>query len=726
MTEDQIDRLLAGCLEDYHRRRARGETPDPAIYRPRLGTLQADFLALLATESALDGVLEPAPDPILPQAWGPYTLLREIGRGAGGIVFEALHRRLERRVALKVLRGTLDTDDKARERFRREARALAQVHHEHVVEIYDSDTWDGQPYYAMRLVEGPTLADLVKEDRRPDPRTLCEGLAGVADALDALHAAGIVHRDVKPSNVMVDQDGRMVLADFGLARSAQADTITATGDALGTPLYMSPEQVLGQREEVDARSDVYGLGATLYELLCGRPPFRTDDRADLWRMVIRERPEDPRRWDPSLPEGPCRIAMQCLEKERRDRYASAAELAGDLRRFVRDLPVRARTPGPVRRGARWARRQPALAAAALVLLALAAWWVLRPAEPAFVRLEARGIPSRASLDGGRTWHDMPFVDARLRPGHYVARAEPKDAKTRALFWPWSSPFDVVPGGHYEKDVTFLVRAPLSPEVYDLALRQVGVESQQAFEKPDLGERGATFDALSLRSPRGRVRLQDLDAWQIDVATEIPDGAWLEFRAADGRRIARQDLASAGAQFHPSGPLPAAVLALPAGTRVTWGLTRDGRTLEPEASFEIVAADVERQIQDVLAITAPASQATPTPRQLHDLHLARAALEAQIFLGQGLGLAAHRTLDRVLGDPQEDLQAEAHRGGEGAQAVAYLLALDGRALELLLPTHRARGRSESWAAWKNRRRWVGDEDWKAFYAAHRPGGTQPPR
>ena len=167
MTEEQKDGVLAECLEDYHRARARGEIPDLAKHREKLSELYPEFVELVAAETAIDAALDSAGETELPQNWGEYVLLGEIGRGAAGVVYEAMHRKLGRKVALKVLRTGVDTDATARERFIREAQALAQVRHDHIVEIYEYGERDGRPFYAMSLVDGPSLAQLTKLDQRP-------------------------------------------------------------------------------------------------------------------------------------------------------------------------------------------------------------------------------------------------------------------------------------------------------------------------------------------------------------------------------------------------------------------------------------------------------------------------------------------------------------------------------------------------------------------------------
>ncbi|MHC4471502.1 MAG: serine/threonine-protein kinase [Planctomycetota bacterium] len=382
---DERDQLLAECYEEYHRRRARHERVSPEDFRDRLGSHHAAFIELLSGDTVIDRVLGTVPAESLPRTFGDYTLLRVLGRGRHGVVYEAVQRSLGRTVALKVLRMGIDTAPETYLRFQREAKACAQVRHENIVEIYEASQVDQQPFYAMSLVRGRTLGDLVRSGEAPEPADLCRGLAGIADALHALHAEGIIHRDVKPSNVVVTPEGRMVLADFGLARSALAETLTLDGQVVGTPLYMSPEQIVGKRHQVDLRSDIYGLGATLYEALAGRTPYQAHDLTDLVRTVIREHPATLRSVAPHVPRDCARIAMKAIEFQPRDRYPTADQLRDDLLAYAEGRPVVGRPVSPVRRTLR--RYRGLLAAAAALLLISAGvliWWSGRPADVRFL------------------------------------------------------------------------------------------------------------------------------------------------------------------------------------------------------------------------------------------------------------------------------------------------------------------------------------------------------
>ncbi|HKI37473.1 MAG TPA: protein kinase [Gemmataceae bacterium] len=307
-----------------------------------------------------------------PSAVGPYTLAEELGRGGMGVVFKAHDGALRRTVAVKLLRPGL-ADAEARARFLREARAAARFHHEHAVAVYAADhTADGLPYLVMEYVAGPTLAGLIRARQRLEPHEAVAVVVQVADALAAAHAAGLIHRDVKPGNVLLEAAEspagvlRAKLADFGLARDAAPGTaLTREGVLAGTPAYMSPEQVRGG-EALDGRTDVFSLGVTLYEALTGEPPFRGAPHLVL-QQVLHEAPQPPRRLNDAIPRDLETVCLKALEKDPGRRYPGAAELAADLRRWQRGEPTRARPPGPVGRLARWARRKPKVTALAAAL-----------------------------------------------------------------------------------------------------------------------------------------------------------------------------------------------------------------------------------------------------------------------------------------------------------------------------------------------------------------------
>jgi serine/threonine-protein kinase len=299
-----------------------------------------------------------------------------------GVVWKARHLRLNRLVALKLVRFASAGDGPERDRFRREGEAVARVRHPHIIEIYDADEADGQPYIAMELLEGGTLARRMR-DRPLPPREAAELVKTLARAVQAAHDAGVVHRDLKPTNVLFTADGTPKVADFGLAKLLDAETgQTRTGDVLGTPSYMAPEQARGEVDRIGPRTDVYGLGVVLYEMLHGKPPFRGPNRRTILAKVLHGRPEGCAATNQEDRWGLTAICLKCLEKEPNDRYPSAAALAENLERWLEGGKPEAKRPGPLRRAARLMGRRSFLVASlggcGLAAAGWAGWQFSRP------------------------------------------------------------------------------------------------------------------------------------------------------------------------------------------------------------------------------------------------------------------------------------------------------------------------------------------------------------
>jgi len=293
-------------------------------------------------------------------SFGRYELLEELGRGGMGVVYRARQSDLDRTVAVKmILASRFASADEVR-RFYAEARAAGSLQHPNIVGIHEVGEIDGQHYFAMDLVEGSSLTEVIHHgDRSPD--AAAETIAIVARAVAYLHEQGIVHRDLKPSNILLDAEGRPYVTDFGLARIFADDgRHTQTGTIIGTPGYMSPEQAAGRTADVSPKSDVYSLGAILYEMLTGRPPFQGETPLDTLVEVIEGEPTLPHVLNRHVPRELELICLRCLEKDPRKRYLSATALAEDLEHFLKREPVSARPIGIVQRLRRWGRREPAL------------------------------------------------------------------------------------------------------------------------------------------------------------------------------------------------------------------------------------------------------------------------------------------------------------------------------------------------------------------------------
>lgn len=362
------DELLVELLDGMlHQSRSGGATSldEVVAHHPHLEReLRELWATVQITEdfASFDGLLDDSADsPETPQAvsqefevrdCGEYELLEELGRGGMGVVYKARQKNLDRIVALKmILRGDLaSAGDLAR--FRAEAEAAAQLHHANIVPVYEVGEIDGRPFFSMKLIEGTTLARRLLNGPQPS-RAAAEMLAPICRAIADAHRRGVLHRDLKPSNILIDNEGQTFVTDFGLAKRVKTDgsnsdlaglqSLTQSGAILGTPSYMAPEQAAGNRGEVSTASDIYSLGAILYAMLTGRPPFQAESAVDTVLMVLEQDAVPPRMLNPKVDPDLEMIALKCLQKPQDLRYATADALADDLEAYLANEPISARS-----------------------------------------------------------------------------------------------------------------------------------------------------------------------------------------------------------------------------------------------------------------------------------------------------------------------------------------------------------------------------------------------
>jgi serine/threonine protein kinase len=394
------DPRLRAAVQDYLAELEAGRRPDRRAWLARHADL-ADALAVFLDGLDLVHAAHPAPppaaDPVEPL--GDFRIVREIGRGGMGVVYEAVQLSLGRRVALKVLPFAAALDTRHLQRFKNEAQAAAGLHHSNIVPVHAVGCDRGTHFYAMQLIQGRSLAAVIRELRReagleadaspPEGsttpaaalttqrsgkdrerfRTAARLIKQAAEALEYAHRQGIVHRDVKPANLLLDDQGHLWVTDFGLAQCHADAGLTQTGDLLGTLRYMSPEQASGRPGLLDHRADVYALGATLYELLTLRPIFSGRSRQELLHAILNDEPPRPRSLDRAIPAELETIVLKATAKAAADRYATAQDFADDLQRFLDEKPILARRPSLLDHGRKWLRRHPSFVAAGVFVLA---------------------------------------------------------------------------------------------------------------------------------------------------------------------------------------------------------------------------------------------------------------------------------------------------------------------------------------------------------------------
>jgi hypothetical protein len=552
-----------------------------------------------------------------------------------GVVYDAIHRELGRRVALKILHRSHADDPLSRERVRGEAPAAARVRHDHIVPIYEAGEVGSELFYAMALIEERTLADLIRDGACPPHAELATQFAQVADALHLLHEQGIVHRDVKPPNLMLDAQGRLVLGDFGLARSTDAGTLTETGRAVGTPLYMSPEQISASRGEegVDGRSDVYALGASLYEALTGSVPFKGRDLISLLARKMRGRPEPPRKLDPAVPRALDQVVMVCLERDREDRYATAADLAADLRAFAKGQEPRY---GPVpwwKRCIRSVVAHPLWAAGAVLLMAAGAFLWTALTRDDMATLEVESVAGAAVQVNAGAFSPAP-VAVRVPPGEVAIVLRLAGHEDRHV-----PPFRVEAGRHYARSYEgFSIRDVDDPSVLEQAALANGWNHPLPVsprERLSVSRSQRKFDVF-LAFPLGTVRAADLDRYRVELGDDYEQAGHVRFLRGD-EELWRSERARSREL---DGGLPEAVRAgLRPGETITWGYyPEEGGPVV--AQIVIAGADVEPSLSALdEQLTRPEAPQPPA---------VRAWFRAQELIAADLPSSAVAEVERARG------------------------------------------------------------------------------
>ncbi len=397
--DDRVNEAIAGYLEAVER----GEKPDMVRFLAEHADLGAELNSFFANRSQFrrhvgeqtpgatsqsralgNAPGEPSSDPHEPtltyqergvpspknvlRYFGDYELVHEIARGGMGVVYKARQVTLNRIVAVKMILGGQIAGPEDVQRFHTEAEAAAQLDHPGIVPIYEVGEQDGQHYFSMGFVEGQSLAKLVAEGPL-EPHAAAQMVKTVAEAVQYAHDKGVIHRDLKPGNILLDKDGNPRVTDFGLAKLTESGSdLTGTGQILGTPSYMPPEQAAAQVSAVGRLSDVYSLGAILYCLLTGRPPFQAASPLETLLQVQKQEPVPPRQLNPNLPLDLDTIVLKCLDKSPSRRYASARALGEELNRYLEGRPILARRVSRAERFWRWCKREPVVAGLSAAVL----------------------------------------------------------------------------------------------------------------------------------------------------------------------------------------------------------------------------------------------------------------------------------------------------------------------------------------------------------------------
>src|SRR5262245_37399059 len=598
----------------------------------QLGPIDAEFGALFPEPRTPPGAtaITPVPPPAgLPRVPG-HDVQGVLGHGGMGVVYKAWHQRLHRIVAVKMLLAGDYARPQELERFLREAETVAGLRHANIVQVHEAGDVDGRPYFTMEFVEGGSLAQELAGTPQPAGQA-ASLVATVAEAVHAAHQRGIVHRDLKPGNILLTADGTPKLADFGVARRLEgAAGLTQSGAPLGTPSYMAPEQAEGKTRDVGPATDTYALGAILYELLTGRPPFRAETATETLRQVVSQDPAPPSRLNAAVPRDLETICLKCLHKEPPRRYASAQALAEDLQRYGRGEPIAARPAGRLERLARWVRRHPAAAGLLAALSVLFATTVIggillyqqelaahaRQADSdqkvravlerecdliedswlaqnlaKLAQAKAQGIRATDIAHSGgasaavRQAAETFRQDATLR----LERAQKNRALMEAVL-DVSAPQETWTAHRDEADPLMVLAQPSADEQYADAFRRWGLDVDATAEEEVVGRLGAE-PAVVVQE-----LIAALDAWTVERRRQRPEAEWRRlFRVA--QRLDRNE------QHRPlrallvgESPPPAEVVAGLAGVGSPW-----------PALWELARGNAWRQLAEVQQAIDPRTE-----------------------------------------------------------------------------------------------------------------------
>lgn len=513
----------------------------PPLNAPTMAFTPTTFVT--REESASPDRPAPQPDNSVTSGgkpFGDYDLLREIARGGMGVVYKARHRKLQRVVALKMILSGQFASPEDVQRFSAEAQAAANLDHPGIVPIYEVGECEGRHYYAMGYVHGISLA-VELADGPMEPTKAAELAEKIAEAVQYAHDRGVVHRDLKPANVLLDEDHQPRVTDFGLAKQlAQDSHLTASGQVLGTPSYMPPEQASGDLARIGPLSDVYSIGAILYAQLTGRPPFFAASSVDTLRQVLEREPVSPRVLNPKIPTDLDTICLKCLQKEPARRYASARDLAADLSRFLQGEPVLARPVSSLDRALKWARRRPALAALWGLVIVLAVsgvggiswqWWraevsARRSRDLAIIAQDERDDAQKARDETKRELRRSLLLQSRA--GRFSGLAGRRFSGLEAV----ARGVEIAPGDDLRDEA-----------IACLALADVRVERAIRFAQPVPPGVVAAFDPLveryAISDAQGTITIHEVksDAPLAELAGPGMAIAWILRFSPDGKFLA---------------------------------------------------------------------------------------------------------------------------------------------------------------------------------------------